>query len=165
VPMRAITTPSTTLKLSTGFTNEPKKFQRALPKREGGAKMIDISEIPQPLKRRRGTVEIIEPKPVKPTKEERKIATTPKKQDPLKNNIVGISSGPAFGQGFGGGLGKSELKEEDNGPYQPLARPGKFARSETIDSEVSTSSMKDQSQSSGGMKKINNCGFKQSSSS
>lgn len=40
--------PSTnTLKMSSGFTNEPKKFQRQLAKREGGAVLIDISELPR----------------------------------------------------------------------------------------------------------------------
>ncbi|XGW33645.1 hypothetical protein V3C99_017783, partial [Haemonchus contortus] len=39
-------------KLSSGFTYE-KKFQRQLSKREGGAKLLDICELPQSLKKRR----------------------------------------------------------------------------------------------------------------
>ncbi|MFH4980272.1 hypothetical protein AB6A40_006981 [Gnathostoma spinigerum] len=52
LPMRGIPTVNT-CKLSAGFTNEPKKFQRHLAKREGGAKLIDIGEIPHTLRRRR----------------------------------------------------------------------------------------------------------------
>lgn len=42
-----------TCKMSAGFTNEPRKRPRQLVKREGGAKLIDIDEIPQALKIRR----------------------------------------------------------------------------------------------------------------
>lgn len=43
-----------TCKISGGFTNEPKKFQRQLTKREGGAMLIDFTELPQPnIKRRK----------------------------------------------------------------------------------------------------------------
>ncbi|VDK45169.1 unnamed protein product [Anisakis simplex] len=52
LPMRGIPTVNT-CKLSAGFTNEPRKFQRQLAKREGGAKLIDIDEIPHALKKRR----------------------------------------------------------------------------------------------------------------
>lgn len=52
VPMRGIPAVNT-CKLSAGFTNEPRKFQRQLVKREGGAKLIDIDEIPHALKQRR----------------------------------------------------------------------------------------------------------------
>ncbi|KAK6042863.1 hypothetical protein COOONC_19635, partial [Cooperia oncophora] len=46
-------------KLNSGFTYEPKKFQRQLSKREGGAKLLDICELPQSLKKRR-QMELIE---------------------------------------------------------------------------------------------------------
>lgn len=52
VPMRGIPTMNT-CKLSAGFTNEPRKFQRQLMRREGGAKFIDIGELPQALSIRR----------------------------------------------------------------------------------------------------------------
>ncbi|KHN88485.1 Negative elongation factor A [Toxocara canis] len=52
LPMRGIPAVNT-CKLSAGFTNEPRKFQRQLAKREGGAKLIDIDEIPHALKKRR----------------------------------------------------------------------------------------------------------------
>lgn len=39
VPMKGIPTQNT-VKLSQGFSNEPKKFQRTLAKREGGAKLL-----------------------------------------------------------------------------------------------------------------------------
>lgn len=52
LPMRGIPAVNT-CKLSAGFTNEPRKFQRQLTKREGGAKLIDIDEIPHALKKRR----------------------------------------------------------------------------------------------------------------
>uniref|UniRef100_F1L3S6 Negative elongation factor A n=1 Tax=Ascaris suum TaxID=6253 RepID=F1L3S6_ASCSU len=52
LPMRGIPAVNT-CKLSAGFTNEPRKFQRQLVKREGGAKLIDIDEIPHALKQRR----------------------------------------------------------------------------------------------------------------
>uniref|UniRef100_A0A915PNL9 HDAg domain-containing protein n=1 Tax=Setaria digitata TaxID=48799 RepID=A0A915PNL9_9BILA len=52
LPMRGI--PNTnTCKLSAGFTNEPRKFQRQLTRREGGAKFIDIGDLPQALSVRR----------------------------------------------------------------------------------------------------------------
>lgn len=41
-----------TYKISSGFTNEPKKFQRQLLKREGGAMLIDFNELPQPNNKR-----------------------------------------------------------------------------------------------------------------
>lgn len=51
--MRGIPTVNTA-KMSGGFTNEAKKFQRTpLVKREGGAKMIDIAELPPSLAKRR----------------------------------------------------------------------------------------------------------------
>lgn len=50
--MRGIPT-TNTCKLSAGFTNEPRKFQRQLTRREGGAKFIDIGDLPQALKVRR----------------------------------------------------------------------------------------------------------------
>lgn len=52
LPMRGIPT-TNTCKLSAGFTNEPRKFQRQLTRREGGAKFIDIGDLPQALKVRR----------------------------------------------------------------------------------------------------------------
>ncbi|VDO34509.1 unnamed protein product [Onchocerca flexuosa] len=52
LPMRGIPNTST-CKLSAGFTNEPRKFQRQLTRREGGAKFIDIGELPQALSVRR----------------------------------------------------------------------------------------------------------------
>ncbi|KAK6109705.1 hypothetical protein QQG55_37050 [Brugia pahangi] len=52
LPMRGIPT-TNTCKLSAGFTNEPRKFQRQLTRREGGAKFIDIGDLPQSLSVRR----------------------------------------------------------------------------------------------------------------
>ncbi|VDN59303.1 unnamed protein product [Dracunculus medinensis] len=52
LPMRGIPSVNT-CKMSAGFTNEPRKRPRQLVKREGGAKLIDIDEIPQALKIRR----------------------------------------------------------------------------------------------------------------
>ncbi|EFO23538.2 hypothetical protein LOAG_04945 [Loa loa] len=52
LPMRGIPT-TNTCKLSAGFTNEPRKFQRQLTRREGGAKFIDIGDLPQALSVRR----------------------------------------------------------------------------------------------------------------
>ncbi|KAH7716465.1 Negative elongation factor A [Aphelenchoides avenae] len=53
LPMRGIPAVNTA-KISGGFTNEAKKFQRTpLVKREGGAKMIDIAELPPSLAKRR----------------------------------------------------------------------------------------------------------------
>lgn len=50
-----------TFKMSSGFTNEPKKFQRQLTKREGGAMLIDIAELPQfPGNKRRKNIETIQ---------------------------------------------------------------------------------------------------------
>lgn len=50
--MRGIPT-TNTCKLSAGFTNEPRKFQRQLTRREGGAKFIDIADLPRALSVRR----------------------------------------------------------------------------------------------------------------
>ncbi|VDN07700.1 unnamed protein product [Thelazia callipaeda] len=56
LPMRGI--PNTnTCKLSAGFTNEPRKFPRQLIRREGGAKFIEIGELPQSLSARRKELE------------------------------------------------------------------------------------------------------------
>ncbi|VDK86935.1 unnamed protein product [Litomosoides sigmodontis] len=52
LPMRGIPTINT-CKLSAGFTNEPRKFQRQLTRREGGAKFIDIADLPRALSVRR----------------------------------------------------------------------------------------------------------------
>ncbi|WKY16192.1 hypothetical protein Q1695_001126 [Nippostrongylus brasiliensis] len=58
-------------KLNSGFTYEPKKFQRQLSKREGGAKLLDICELPQSLKKRR-QIEMVEER--KRKQEEKEIA-------------------------------------------------------------------------------------------
>jgi hypothetical protein len=44
-------------RISSGFSNEPKKFQRNIPKRVGGAMLIDISDLPQApnMKKKRGS--------------------------------------------------------------------------------------------------------------
>lgn len=48
------------LKMSGGFTNEPKKFQHQLAKREGGVQLIDIAELPQfPSNKRRKNLETV----------------------------------------------------------------------------------------------------------
>ncbi|KAL3981495.1 hypothetical protein ACH3XW_43340 [Acanthocheilonema viteae] len=52
LPMRGIPT-TNTCKLSAGFTNEPRKFPRQLTRREGGAKFIDICDLPPSLSIRR----------------------------------------------------------------------------------------------------------------
>jgi hypothetical protein len=42
------------LKMSSGFTNDTKKYQqRTLLKRTGGAMLIDIAELPNPNRRRK----------------------------------------------------------------------------------------------------------------
>ncbi|KAL3105648.1 hypothetical protein niasHT_029064 [Heterodera trifolii] len=57
LPMKGLSSSSNALKMSTGFTADSKKFQqRTLPKRAGGAQLLDIAELPQPNKRRRTTV-------------------------------------------------------------------------------------------------------------
>ncbi|CAJ0958260.1 unnamed protein product, partial [Mesorhabditis belari] len=61
-----------TCKLSAGFSNEPKKFQRPALKREGGAKLLDISEIPQSMKKRKIDVMAEERKRKADEKEEMK---------------------------------------------------------------------------------------------
>jgi hypothetical protein len=60
--------------ISSGFSNEPRKFQRNVPKREGGAMLIDISDLPQApnQKKRRGPAAPKTPKEVDPTKEQKK---------------------------------------------------------------------------------------------
>ncbi|EPB79384.1 hypothetical protein ANCCEY_01543 [Ancylostoma ceylanicum] len=68
--MKGIPTQNT-CKLNSGFTYEPKKFQRQLSKREGGAKLLDICELPQSLKKRRQQ-EMIEER--KRKQEEKEIA-------------------------------------------------------------------------------------------
>ncbi|EYC18180.1 hypothetical protein Y032_0028g1717 [Ancylostoma ceylanicum] len=70
LPMKGIPTQNT-CKLNSGFTYEPKKFQRQLSKREGGAKLLDICELPQSLKKRRQQ-EMIEER--KRKQEEKEIA-------------------------------------------------------------------------------------------
>ncbi|KAK0396651.1 hypothetical protein QR680_001798 [Steinernema hermaphroditum] len=63
LPMKGIRTVSA-CKQSAGFSNEPRKFARPLMKREGGAKLLELDEIPQPImKRRRRGTEIEEKKP------------------------------------------------------------------------------------------------------
>lgn len=48
------------LKMSSGFTNESKKYhQRPMLKRAGGAMLIDIAELPNPNRRRRKVETII----------------------------------------------------------------------------------------------------------
>lgn len=69
--MRGIPTVNT-CKLSGGFTNEPRKFQRQLAKREGGAKLIDIAEIPHALKKRKREQEAEEKARLKQEREETK---------------------------------------------------------------------------------------------
>ncbi|VDD89209.1 unnamed protein product [Enterobius vermicularis] len=71
LPMRGIPTVNT-CKLSGGFTNEPRKFQRQLAKREGGAKLIDIAEIPHALKKRKREQEAEEKARLKQEREETK---------------------------------------------------------------------------------------------
>jgi hypothetical protein len=57
--MKGIPT-ANTFKMSSGFTNESKKYQqRTLLKRAGGAMLIDIAELPNPNGRRRRNVETI----------------------------------------------------------------------------------------------------------
>uniref|UniRef100_A0A914WGN7 HDAg domain-containing protein n=1 Tax=Plectus sambesii TaxID=2011161 RepID=A0A914WGN7_9BILA len=51
-PLRGIPSQNAS-KISGGFTNEPKKFPRPSLKRDGGAKLIEIAETPQALKRKR----------------------------------------------------------------------------------------------------------------
>jgi hypothetical protein len=51
-PLRGIPSQNAS-KISGGFTNEPKKFTRPSLKRDGGAKLIEIAETPQALKRKR----------------------------------------------------------------------------------------------------------------
>lgn len=70
VPMRGIPT-TNTCKLSAGFTNEPRRFPRQLPKR-GGAKLLDIQELPQALKIRRKEQEAEEKARKQQEKEEQK---------------------------------------------------------------------------------------------
>uniref|UniRef100_A0A1I7Z4Z4 HDAg domain-containing protein n=1 Tax=Steinernema glaseri TaxID=37863 RepID=A0A1I7Z4Z4_9BILA len=63
LPMKGIPTVSA-CKQSAGFSNEPRKFTRPLIKREGGAKLLELDEIPQPMmKRRRRGTEVEEKKP------------------------------------------------------------------------------------------------------
>ncbi|CAB3399875.1 unnamed protein product [Caenorhabditis bovis] len=52
LPMKGIPTHNT-WKLNGGFTNEPKKFQRTLPQKKGGAMLLDIADLPPSLKKRR----------------------------------------------------------------------------------------------------------------
>ncbi|KAI6243549.1 HDAg domain-containing protein [Aphelenchoides fujianensis] len=47
LPMRGIPTVPAS-RISCGFSNKPKKFQRTLTKRAGGAMLLDISDLPQP---------------------------------------------------------------------------------------------------------------------
>ncbi|KAI1732748.1 negative elongation factor A [Ditylenchus destructor] len=54
LPMKGIPTVNT-VQQSAGFTNEPRKFRRELSKREGGAMLIDIAELPNPGGRKRRT--------------------------------------------------------------------------------------------------------------
>ncbi|KAI1726269.1 negative elongation factor A [Ditylenchus destructor] len=54
LPMKGIPTVNT-VQQSAGFTNEPRKFRRELSKREGGAMLIDIAELPNPSGRKRRT--------------------------------------------------------------------------------------------------------------
>ncbi|CAJ0577346.1 unnamed protein product, partial [Mesorhabditis spiculigera] len=70
IPMRGMV--QNTCKLSAGFSNEPKKFQRPALKREGGAKLLDINEIPQALKKRKCDVLAEERKRKAEEKEEAK---------------------------------------------------------------------------------------------
>jgi hypothetical protein len=52
--MKGFVTSTNTLKMSSGFTNESKKYQqRNLLKRTGGALLIDIAELPNPNRRKR----------------------------------------------------------------------------------------------------------------
>ncbi|VDM58164.1 unnamed protein product [Angiostrongylus costaricensis] len=83
LPMKGIRTQNP-CKLNSGFTYEPKKFQRQLMKREGGAKLLDICELPQSLKRRR-QLEMIEEKKRKQVEKEmaRKKALEEKKEKEL----------------------------------------------------------------------------------
>ncbi|MCP9266430.1 Negative elongation factor A [Dirofilaria immitis] len=71
LPMRGIPT-TNTCKLSAGFTNEPRKFQRQLTRREGGAKFIDIGDLPQALSVRRKEQEAEERSRRQQEKEEQK---------------------------------------------------------------------------------------------
>lgn len=63
-------------KIFSGFSNEPKKFQRNITKRAGGAMLIDISDLPQApnMKKRRG------PAAPKPSKSEADPENGPKKR-------------------------------------------------------------------------------------
>ncbi|KAI6170947.1 HDAg domain-containing protein [Aphelenchoides bicaudatus] len=73
LPMRGI--PSVPVsRIASGFSNEPRKFQRNMPKREGGAMLIDISDLPQApnMKKRRGPAAPKTPKEVDPAKEPKK---------------------------------------------------------------------------------------------
>lgn len=83
VPMKGIPTQNP-CKLNSGFTYEPKKFQRQLLKREGGAKLLDFCELPQSLKRRR-QLELIEEKKRKQMEKEmaKKKALEEKKEKEL----------------------------------------------------------------------------------
>uniref|UniRef100_A0A914HM42 HDAg domain-containing protein n=1 Tax=Globodera rostochiensis TaxID=31243 RepID=A0A914HM42_GLORO len=54
LPMKGLSSSTSALKMSTGFTNDSKRFQqRTLLKRTGGAQLLDIAELPQLNKRRR----------------------------------------------------------------------------------------------------------------
>ncbi|TMS36279.1 hypothetical protein L596_003479 [Steinernema carpocapsae] len=72
LPMKGIPTVSA-CKQSAGFTNEPRKFTRPLIKREGGAKLLQLDEIPQPImKKRRRATEAEEKKPKTSTTKKRR---------------------------------------------------------------------------------------------
>lgn len=58
-------------KLSSGFSNEPRKFKRQI-KRDGGAKLIEIDDLPQALKIRRKEQKAEEKAKKEQEKEERK---------------------------------------------------------------------------------------------
>jgi hypothetical protein len=89
-------------KIASGFSNDPKKFQRPVTKREGGAVLIDISDIPQPsnMKKRRGpTTPKLDPETGEPKKRGRK----PKKSgDLLSPGADGKPQKSATGEGGGG---------------------------------------------------------------
>ncbi|KAJ1360566.1 hypothetical protein KIN20_019579 [Parelaphostrongylus tenuis] len=127
LPMKGIPTQNP-CKLNSGFTYEPKKYQRQLVKREGGAKLLDICELPQSLKRRR-QLELIEER--KRKQEEKEMAKKKALEEKKEKELAKKAAQPKH-------LGNSKRQcEKDQLPANMLSQPTNDGDGQVSHPEVS----------------------------
>ncbi|VDO75186.1 unnamed protein product [Heligmosomoides polygyrus] len=143
-------------KLNSGFTYEPKKFQRQLSKREGGAKLLDICELPQSLKKRR-QIELVEERKRKQEEKEmarrkavedkkekeeakraaqQKLQESAKKQAEKKPRVEDVPSTQTCDQGDQSTNANMPTSEEESSPGPSVATTNNAESMESEDPQM-----------------------------